>query len=110
MKLPKGERADLGTKLEDYVLNLSHPGGRHKARVFGSLLGITLANADILRQALLKAAATSDEAESRGDNGFGEVFILRFPLATERAAATVLSGWIVRHGEDFPKLTTCYIF
>lgn len=27
MKLPNGERADLGTKLEDYVLNPSHLGG-----------------------------------------------------------------------------------
>ena len=22
---------------------------------------------------------------------------------------TVLSAWIIRHGEDFPRLTTCYI-
>ncbi len=109
MKLPNGERADLGTKLEDYSLNPSHRDGRHKARVFAAVLGITLDNRQVLKDALLHAAATSDAAESRGDNGFGEVFLLRFPLTTKQNTATVLSVWIVRHGEDFPRLATCYI-
>jgi len=108
MRLPNGERAELGTKLEDYVLNPLHPHGKHKARVFETALGITLLNADVLRQALLEAAAKSNAAEGGGDNGFGLVFILIFPMAT-RGNATVLSAWIIRHGEDFPRLTTCYI-
>jgi hypothetical protein len=109
MKLPNGERADLGVKLEDYVLNPLHREGQHKAHVFASVLDITLANAQVLRNALLDAAASSDSVESRGDNGFGAVYVLRFPLATTKGAATVLSAWIIRHGEDFPRLTTCYI-
>jgi hypothetical protein len=36
MKLPNGDGADLGTKIGDYVLNLRHWDGRHRARVFGS--------------------------------------------------------------------------
>jgi uncharacterized protein DUF6883 len=109
MKLPNGGRADLGTKLEDYTLNPLHRDGRNKARVFESGLGITLANANILRRALLDAAANSDQVEPRGDNGFGEVYVLCFPLTTANGAAIVLSAWIVRHGEDFPRLITCYI-
>ena len=109
MKLPNGQRADLGTKLEDYSLNPSHRDGRHKARVSAATLSITLDNRQLLRDALLQAAATSDAAESRGDNGFGEMFLLRFPLTTSKGAAIILSVWIVRHGEDFPRLTTCYI-
>jgi hypothetical protein len=79
MKLPNGERADLGTKLEDYSLNPWHRDGRHKARVFASVLGITLENQQSLRDALLHAAATSDAAEFRGDNGFGEVLCFASP-------------------------------
>jgi hypothetical protein len=109
MKLPNGNRADLGTKIEDYSLNPLHREGQHKARVFASALGITSDNADLLRRAVLDAAAESDNAESRGDNGFGGVFVLRFRMRTERGSATVLTAWIVRHGEDFPRLTTCYI-
>jgi len=81
MKIPNGERADLGTKIEDYSLNPLHREGRHKARVFASVLGITRDNAGLLRRAVLEAAATSDDAESRGDNGYGEVFVLRLSAA-----------------------------
>ena len=109
MKLPNGEHCDLGTKLEDYSLNPQHRAGRHKARVFESALGITQANADVLGAAIRSAAASSDEAEARGDNGFGEVFNLRFAMTTRRGRATVLTGWIVLHSEDFPRLTTCFI-
>jgi hypothetical protein len=109
MGLPNGHRADLGTKLEDYVLNPAHGEGRHKARVFESALGITLANAHLLRQALLDAAAHSDAVIAKGDNGFGEVYVVRFAMRAPRGGATVLSAWIVRHGEDFPRLTSCYV-
>ena len=109
MKLPNGDRADLGTKIEDYVLNPRHREGRHKARVFESALGIGLDNREILRRAILSAAKTSDQVEALGDNGHGEVYVLRFPLVTPRGRATVLTSWIIRHGEDFPRLVTCYI-
>jgi hypothetical protein len=78
MNLPNGERADLGTKIEDYVLNPSHWEGRHKARVFDLTLGITLRNQELLRDAILAAAAKSDEAQALGDNGHGMVYVLRF--------------------------------
>ena len=109
MKLPNGWRAETGRKLEDYSLNPLHRDGRHKARVFASALGVTLENVHVLRAALLHAATTSDATESQGNNGFGEVYVLIFPLTTPQGTATVMSAWIVRHGEDFPRLTTCYI-
>ena len=109
MKLPNGNRADLGLKLEEYALNPQHRDGRHKARVFESALGITLADPSPLRRAILAAAATSDEVEARGDNGYGSVYVLRFPLQTAKGSAVILTAWIVRHGEDVPRLTTCYI-
>jgi hypothetical protein len=109
MKLPQGESAELATKLEDYTLNPWHRDGRHKARVFASVLGLSLENAAVLRAALLRVAATSNRFEARGDNGFGQVYVPGFPLATDTGTATLMSAWIIRHGEDFPRLTTCYI-
>ena len=106
---PNGDRADLGTKLEDYVLNPLHREGRHKARVLDSALGITMANSDVLHQAIISAAENSDDAEPLGNNGHGEIYILRFPLKTQKGSATVFTAWIVRNGEDFPRLITCYI-
>ena len=109
MKLPNGHHCDLGSKLEDYCLNPLHREGRHKARVFEAVLGIEQANAEVLRLAIRSAAASSDEAEACGDNGFGDVFSLRFVMTSTRGSAMVMTGWIVLHNEDFPRLTTCYI-
>jgi hypothetical protein len=65
MKLPNGKRAELGTKLDDYVLNPLHPHGKHKARLFETALGITLLNAEVLRQGLLEQG-TSWHSEGDG--------------------------------------------
>jgi hypothetical protein len=80
MRRPNADRSDLGDKLEQYVLNPDHRLGRHKARLFESALGITLANRDVLARAILDAARNSDEAEARGDNGHGEVVPSAFPF------------------------------
>jgi hypothetical protein len=109
VKLPNGNRAELGTKLTDYVLNPEHRHGRHKARVFESSLGITRENQRFLADALRQAAAESTAAKPMGDQGFGETFAIQFSLATDKGKATVLSAWIIRRGEDFPRLTTCFI-
>lgn len=109
MRLPNGDRADVGTKLEDYILNMGHHEGRHKARVFDSILAITSGNSGALRHALLEAAATSDEVEPRGDRKYGTTYSIRFSLSTAKGTGIVLSVWIIRDGEAFPRLTTCYI-
>jgi Domain of unknown function (DUF6883) len=109
VKLPNGDRADLGSKLQDYVLNPRHRRSRHKARVFESSLGIRRENQDILANALHQAATNSNSAISTGDQGFGITFQVRFPLTTHKGTATVLSAWIIRNGEDFPRLVTCFI-
>ena len=109
MNLPNGQRADLGTKIEDYVLNPTHWEGRHKARVFESVLGITLGNQQVLREAILAAAVHSEEVEALGDNGHGMVYVLRFSLTTANRTAIILTAWIIRYEEDFPGLITCYI-
>jgi tRNA A37 threonylcarbamoyladenosine modification protein TsaB len=109
MKLPNGASADLGTKLEDYTLNPNHLEGRYKARAFSSALGITLHEIETLRAAVLSAARTSEDAVARGHNGFGNVYVLRFEMTSVHGTAVILTAWIIRDGEDFPRLTTCYI-
>lgn len=49
MKLPNGDKAEIPMqKLIGYCLNLEHPSGKHKARVFKSKLGIVAENAELL--------------------------------------------------------------
>jgi hypothetical protein len=101
MQLPNGDRADLGNKLEDYTLNTAHRDGRHKARLFTSVLGLSQENSEVLKSALLQAAAGSDQFEAKGDNGFGQIYVLRSSLTTAAGTATVTSAWIIRRGETF---------
>jgi hypothetical protein len=109
MKIPGGERAVVDiAKLRDYCLNEQHPRGRHKARVFASVLGFTAADADVLRQALLKAALEAEALQGERDD-YGQRYVVELNVRGPQGRATVRSSWIVLHGEDFPRLTSCYV-
>jgi hypothetical protein len=107
--MPNADRAvvDL-VKVRDYCLNPEHPRGRHKARVFASALGFTASNATDLRDLLLAAAQTRDPTLGDADE-YGQRYILDFPARGPAGQAAVRSTWIVRTGEDFPRLTSCYV-
>lgn len=109
MKLPNGERAVVDIeKLSGYCLNTSHPRGRHKARVFTSALGITADLAEDLREALL-VAANSQESIPADQDEFGQRFVVDFAMEGPKGQATIRSTWIVRQGEDFPRLTSSFV-
>ncbi len=97
-------------KLRDYCLSDTHPRGRHKSRVFRSRLGLTAADSDTLRQALLNAATNrqDDLLPSLADE-FGQRYVMDFELTTAAGSATVRSAWIVLAGEDVLRLTSCYV-
>ena len=67
MKLPKGDLAELGNKIEDYCLNPNHRKGQHQAKLFANRLGITDNNAEILKSAI-RDAAISENATLRKTN------------------------------------------
>lgn len=110
MKIPNAERAIVDIlKLRRYCLNPGHLRGRHKARVFAAALGITAHEADMLRAALLDAALSSDGAVPGEKDRFGQRYVIDFEIVGVDRRATVRSCWIVRSGEDFPRLMTCYV-
>jgi hypothetical protein len=109
VNLPNYERAYVELeKLRDYCLNPEHPRGRHKARIFSETLGLTAYDAQELQQALLEAASTN-EAVYIGADDFGQRYAVDFLLQGREGTATVRSLWIIRHGEDFPRLVSCYV-
>ena len=107
MKLPNGDRAYLGDKLERYCLNPTHPKGKDKATIFQRRLGITLGNQEVLEAALLDAAIRKDSILKNRDQ-YGDYYNTRFFMKTRLGAAWVLGCWIIRRGEDFPRLTNTY--
>lgn len=109
MKLPNADRAVVDIeKLRDYCLNADHPRGRHKARLFAAVLGLTAQGAHELRDALLHAARTQEATPAEQDS-YGDRYLVEFMMSGPAGRAKVRSGWIVRRGEDFPRLTSCYV-
>lgn len=109
MGLANAGRAEVDPrKLTDYCLSPTHPVGKHKAAVFRAALGLTAADAVVLRNALLRAAEIGEAVTGRSDE-FGQRYVIDFEMTTEVGTATVRSAWMIGTGEDHPRLTTCYI-
>jgi hypothetical protein len=109
MRLPNGEHGVVDiAKLRDYCLSLNHPRGRHKARVFAAALGLTADQAEELRDALLEAVRT-EEATATDQDEHGQRYMLDFTMNGSSGEVRVRSSWIIRSGEDFPRLTSCYV-
>ena len=108
MLIPNAERAVVDLrKLRDYCLNPAHDEGKHKARLFAATLGMTASDAVDLRDILLQVVKTQ-EARLGGRDDYGQRYILDFVLDWRNQSAVIRSGWIIEHGSDTPKLTTCY--
>ena len=110
MRLPNADEAIVEiAKLRDYCLSPTHPRGRHKARMFAAALGLTADDAEVLRAALLQAVLTVDATVAEQD-AFGQRYVIDFRMQGPRGEAMVRSAWIVRTGEQNPRLTSCYVF
>ncbi|WP_295391933.1 DUF6883 domain-containing protein [uncultured Thiodictyon sp.] len=109
MRLPNADRAFVDLqKRRGYCLNPAHPRGQHKARVFAAALGITAREAAWLRTAFMRAACTHDATAGEAD-AYGRRYDLDISIDGPKGAAAVRITWIVRTGEDFPRLTSCYV-
>lgn len=109
MKLPNGERAVIDPrKLLGYSLDPEHDEGQHKAHLFESLLGVTRQNAELLHEAVEKAAVSGDAAIGKLDK-YGQRYAIDFAFTGPGGTRTIRTAWIVRTDEDFPRLVTCFI-
>ena len=109
MKLPNAEMAVVDPrKILEYTLNPEHISGKHKALVFLNRLGIGKEQAELLRTACLGAVLREDAIEKARDS-HGKRFQVDFLMIHQSQSAIVRTGWIIRTGEDFPRLTSCYV-
>ncbi len=109
MKLPNAESAFIDlNKLRNYSLNLNHDRGKHKARLFLAILGLSASDAETL-PALIQQAILTHDALLSGEDEYGQRYVVNFPLSRNQQTATVRTVWIIRSSETFPRLTSCYI-
>jgi len=109
VNLPNAERAIVDrVKLRDYALSAGHQRGRHKARVFLAALGLTAADTEELRTALLESARTGDAIPGASDE-FGTRYTIDFEMVRSTKRARVRGCWIVLIDDGLPRLTSCYV-
>ncbi|MGE9289997.1 MAG: DUF6883 domain-containing protein [Puniceicoccales bacterium] len=95
-------------KLRDYCLSTEHPRGKHKARVFQSVLGISRNDWRSLEAEIRKAL---DHAawEFDGEDRFGRRFHVDLRIGISSRTGQIRTLWIVRNGEKYPRLTSCFV-
>nr|WP_290223796.1 DUF6883 domain-containing protein [Trichocoleus desertorum] len=108
MKLPNGDRAEISIqKLIGYCLNIDHPSGKHKARVFESALNITASNADFLRE-LIQIAAIEGEVVQQDATAFGQVFKVDWTVP-DTNGVELRAIWEIRTKDSNPRLISAFI-
>ncbi|WNN88294.1 DUF6883 domain-containing protein [Gloeocapsopsis dulcis] len=103
MLIPNAENSIVDIrKLRGYCLNPEHDDGKHKARLFLSILGMTAENAEELRQILLEVVRTHEAQLGRQDE-FGQRYNLDFIIEWQNRNATfgvVGSSSMVQRPQD----------
>src|SRR5713226_9416921 len=102
MRLPNADRAVVRIeKLVDYSLNPWHEGGKHKARVFRSTLGITIDDADWLREKILELVLETD-ALPGARSVFGQKYVVDILIEHGGRKAAVRTTWMIDKGVELP--------
>src|SRR5262245_1144498 len=107
-KLPRAEHALVTeAKVCEYLLSFSHPIGRFKA-VFFAALGYKIERWQRLQSDLLQLAASGVATAGR-KSSYGQKYEIRGTLVTPSGRrASLVTVWIVLHGESYPQLVTAY--
>jgi hypothetical protein len=109
VRLPNADRAQVDiAKLRDYCLNPHHERGQHKARVFRAALGLTGDDEEELRAEFLDRILEADAVVGVSD-GFGVRYSVDVRIEHGDAGGMLRTIWIMRSGEYFPRLITCYL-
>jgi hypothetical protein len=108
LRIPNADRAVINpTKLHGYLLSRHHPVGRLKAAFF-LRLGYSPEEWGQL-EADLRGQHLSQDATRLEQTRYGQKYAIRATLVgPSGSSAEVVSVWVVRIGEEFPRFLTAY--
>src|SRR5215208_474619 len=97
--IPRGRR-------EDYALNPAHTDGRHKARLFKSILGFGKADWQKLEKVILDELPYHEALFSREDK-WGKFYSVTLPITGLNGnVALVQTIWKIEAGKENPSFVT----
>jgi len=105
--LPNYQNASIPrSKLEDYALNPDSTEGRHKARLFKSILGFERFDWETLAKTILNALPYH-EALPAGEGPWGKKFLVVLTIVGLNGNTGIVETiWIVRPEADYPSFVT----
>jgi hypothetical protein len=108
MKLPRNREAIVPVeKITGYLLSMTHPIGKAKAKYFRKL-GYREKNVVQLKEALAAIAVTNEVTEVIATS-FGMKYVVDGELATTTGISVrVRTVWILETGDDIPRFVTAY--
>lgn len=96
-------------KLSTYSLDVNHPVGGHKARVFQSALGYNPTNSDVLAGRVREGILTAP-AKILNEDQYGQRMAVEIPiLGINGETVIVRSGWIYETDAVVPRMTTILV-
>jgi len=108
LRIPNADRAVINPmKLHGYLLSRHHPVGRLKAAFF---LRLGYSPEDWGRlEADLRGQHLSQDVTRSEQTPYGQKYAIRATLVgPSGSSADVVSVWVVRRGEEFPRFLTAY--
>jgi hypothetical protein len=108
MFVPNKEKAIVErSKVELYLLNLSHPEGRSKAVFFRSF-GFSIDKVKELEKALIEHVNRNHFSEMI-ENDYGRKYIVEGKMISPGGRnPNIKTIWVTLNNEDIPKLVTAY--
>ena len=108
MKLPNRDQPEIAIeKLINYCLNTEHRRGKHKARRFKAILGITQENADYLLN-FIKISAKEGLVVEQKTTNFGEEFKVDW-LIPNTNNVILRTIWEIKKTKANPRLISAFI-
>lgn len=100
---------NITEKLLGYSLNIEHPSGKNKARVFKSALGYDVSNAEILEQELKNGLKTF-RASAVQKTEYGTKYTVQMLVnGTNGNKQPVTTAWMIDEGENKIRMVTAYV-
>jgi hypothetical protein len=70
---------------------------------------MTSTDADKFREILLTVAKVNNEVSMNGTDQYGCRYTLDVTVVWGSREALIRSAWIIKAGEEFPRLASCYV-
>ena len=108
VRLPNATRAIIPVeKIRDYVLNLDHPDGGHKARVIDAATGLRREDYQTLIAQIERGILAFDAVQHHVRRQRPQYYV-EMPIVGPKGTMVVRTIWIYEDGSDVPRLTTLY--